>query len=343
MKGVNTMNYSRAFSAAFDDKDWISKILIAGLIGLIPVIGQIYILGWAIEIVRRVKAGRTDILPTTHFTYFLTLGLKMVVVSLIYSIPALLVSGIMSITVNTAGNTDSGFITVLFTGVGCVGGILGLIVNIAVYLLTTYGSIKLAETDQIKACLDFKDAFYCIKNNLSAFIIVALLAVVAGIIESAGIIICVGIIFTVPYGTSIVAHLYAQLWDNLKPYDTPAKPFRGSVKDNTVEDVIEEAPFTMVQDIENSIDTAAEEAKETAEETADTAEDILESLREEAAEKVEDAADKAEEIAEEAAETAKEAAEKAAEAVEEAKDNLSDIVSDVKDDDNTDSDLPKFE
>ena len=34
------MNYSRAFSYVFDDKNWLSKLLIAGLISLIPIIGQ---------------------------------------------------------------------------------------------------------------------------------------------------------------------------------------------------------------------------------------------------------------------------------------------------------------
>ena len=139
------MNYSRAFTYVFEDKNWLSKILIAGLISLIPIIGQLYLFGWAIEIIRRVKAGRTDILPTTHFTYFLTLGLKMFVVALIYSIPVIILSAIMQLFTSSAGNTDSGFFTVLFAGLGCVGGIIALAVNIAVALLGTYGMIKLAE------------------------------------------------------------------------------------------------------------------------------------------------------------------------------------------------------
>ena len=52
-KGNNTMNYSHAFSYVFEDKDWLSKILIAGLISLIPIVGQLYLFGWMIEIVRR--------------------------------------------------------------------------------------------------------------------------------------------------------------------------------------------------------------------------------------------------------------------------------------------------
>ena len=246
------MNYSRAFSYVFEDKNWLSKILIAGLISLIPIIGQIYLYGWMIEIIRRVKGGRTDILPTTHFSYFLTLGLKMFVVTLIYSIPVLIISGILQLLTSSAGNADESVFTIVFAGIGCIGGLLGLVLQIAVSLLTTYGLIKLAETDQIKACLDFNDAFQCIKNNIGTFIIVELLSIVAVLIQSAGLIICVGIIFTVPYGVAISGHLVGQLWDNLNTYSKPERSVRGSKTDH-VDDIIEEAPFTMVQDIEKKV------------------------------------------------------------------------------------------
>ena len=272
------MNYSRAFSYVFEDKNWLSKILIAGLIFLIPIVGQIYLMGWMIEIVRRVKAGRTDILPTTHFAYFLTLGLKMIVVTLIYSIPVIIISGILQLIAST-GNADDSVFTVFFMGVGCIGGLLSIVLQIAVVLLNTYGMIKLAETDQIKACLDFNDAFQCIKANIGTFIIVELLNIVAALIQSAGIIICIGFIFTVPYGIAISGHLTGQLWDNLKPYKKQDRPFRGSTADHSA-DIIEEAPFTMVQDIEKTAEEEAEEVKDTASETAEAVESILSSVEE---------------------------------------------------------------
>ena len=263
------MNYSRAFTYVFEDKDWLSKILIAGLISLIPIIGQFYLFGWMVEIVRRTKAGRTDILPTTHFTYFLTLGLKLFVVCLIYSIPVIILScilGAMNSTVETSdGNTA---ISIIYTGMGCFGSLLTFVVQAAVALLGTYGTIKLAETDQIKACLDFKDAFYTIKNNLAAFIIVELLMLVAGIIESAGLIICVvGVIFTAPYGVAISGNLAGQLWDNLKKDNDDWKSFRGSLNE---EDIIEEAPFTKVQEIEKEIPAETKNETETESETIES-------------------------------------------------------------------------
>lgn len=243
------MNYSRAFTYVFEDKNWLSKILIAGLISLIPIIGQFYILGWMIEIVRRVKANRTDILPTTHFSYFLTLGLKAFVVALIYSIPLIIITGIISLINTRTRSYDGNTFTIVVSSMGFFGSIISLVVHIATSLLNTYGIIKLAETDQIKSCLDFKDAYETIKNNLTLFIIVELLSLAAGIIGSAGTILCIiGVIFTLPYGTAITGHLAGQLWKNLGT----ANRYRGSAKTQS-DDVIEEAPFTRVQDIEKNV------------------------------------------------------------------------------------------
>ena len=246
------MNYSHAFSYVFEDKNWLSKILIAGLISLIPIVGQFYLLGWMIEIIRRVKAGRIDILPATHFSYFLTLGLKMFVVTLIYSIPLIIVTGVFSYTTRQ-NSYDGSTVTIVVTSMGFFGSLISLLVHIATAFLVSYGFIKLAETDQIKACLNFSDAFDTIKGNLSTFIIVELLSIVASIIASAGTILCfIGLIFTMPYGTAITGHLLGQLWNSIELSKSQNGSYKGSVNEKT-EDIIEEAPFTRVQDIEQHI------------------------------------------------------------------------------------------
>lgn len=319
------MNYSRAFSYVFEDKNWLSKILIAGLISLIPIIGQIYLFGWMVEIVRRTKAGRTDILPTTHFTYFLTLGLKVFVVCLIYSIPVIILSCILGLMNTSVESSDNSMITVIFTGVGCLGSILTFVVNVAVSLLGTYGIIKLAETDQIKACLDFNDAFNTIKDNIGTFIIVELLALVAGLIQSAGLILCfVGAILTVPYGVAIMGNLVGQLWDNLKVNPDSRKPRRGTVSEPS-EDIIEEAPFTMVDDIEKQVSNISEEPKNE-EIFIDTAEQVIEETEQPASEEVEAEAD-IEDIPE----------------TEDTDDEAPETESDSQEEEKSDTDIPSFE
>mgnify|MGYP000367712950 CR=1 FL=1 len=52
------MDIAKTFDFIKEDKDWIVKLLIAGLIFLIPVVGQIYAWGWMMEISKRTELGK---------------------------------------------------------------------------------------------------------------------------------------------------------------------------------------------------------------------------------------------------------------------------------------------
>ncbi len=44
------MDFAKAFSFVFDDPDWVQKIVIGGLVSLIPVIGWLLGLGYMVAI-----------------------------------------------------------------------------------------------------------------------------------------------------------------------------------------------------------------------------------------------------------------------------------------------------
>ena len=48
------MDFGSAFSFVFQDEDWIKKILLIAVISLIPIVGQIVALGFALEVMKRV-------------------------------------------------------------------------------------------------------------------------------------------------------------------------------------------------------------------------------------------------------------------------------------------------
>ena len=81
------MNFGRPFSFAFEDPDWLKKIALAALVTLIPVVGQFFIMGWGLEITRRVIKGEPTLLPDLDFGKNLGTGFKAWVISLVYSIP----------------------------------------------------------------------------------------------------------------------------------------------------------------------------------------------------------------------------------------------------------------
>jgi hypothetical protein len=54
------MNFGKAFTFVFDDPEWLRKVAINALIGLIPIVGQLYLLGWGLEVARRVAMRTHD-------------------------------------------------------------------------------------------------------------------------------------------------------------------------------------------------------------------------------------------------------------------------------------------
>ena len=57
------MDIGRSFSYILEDEDWWKKVLIGGLLTLIPIIGPFYGLGYLLEAIKNVISGREVPLP----------------------------------------------------------------------------------------------------------------------------------------------------------------------------------------------------------------------------------------------------------------------------------------
>jgi hypothetical protein len=57
------LDIGRAFAFPFDDGEWVKKILIGGLVTLIPVVGSFIVYGYMLEVTRRSFAGSDGELP----------------------------------------------------------------------------------------------------------------------------------------------------------------------------------------------------------------------------------------------------------------------------------------
>ena len=71
-----------AFAWPFRDPEWVNKILVMGLILLIPVAGGINGLGWMLAALERLRAG-DERLPPANFDY-LERGFRLFVVLFVY-------------------------------------------------------------------------------------------------------------------------------------------------------------------------------------------------------------------------------------------------------------------
>ncbi len=96
--------------------DWVSRVLVTGLIGLIPIVGAINLLGWTLEATDMVRGGWKE-LPSPGFRY-LERGAAPFIVSLVYGVVVLTIVGVLAlITVLLATRGDSRVTLAIVPGV----------------------------------------------------------------------------------------------------------------------------------------------------------------------------------------------------------------------------------
>ena len=182
------MDWGRAFQFQFQDKDWIKKILIGGVLFLVPIFGWLVIVGYAVQTAKNVKNGQETPLPEWDDwgDRFMT-GLLAFVTILIYAIPGIVVGLIPCI---------------------------GVFFNIAWSLFvipTAY--IQFLKHGDIGGALKVNEAVEFIKVNWLNILIVSLMNIVLVICAALGIIaLCVGVLFTMFWAQLGYANLIGQLW-----------------------------------------------------------------------------------------------------------------------------------
>lgn len=205
------MDFAQAFSFPFQDKEWIKKIVITALISFIPILGGIAVLGWSLEVARRVIRGEAPVLPDwSNFGGLLSLGLKGFVISLVLSVPLIVLYLPASL---LSAFADSEQMATLLSIVAICTGCLGLLYAIAFMFVLPAAYGQLAATDSLAEAFNVRKLVSLIRNAPAAYLIVILGLLVAGIIAPLGVIACViGVFFTLAYTMAIQGHLFGQAY-----------------------------------------------------------------------------------------------------------------------------------
>lgn len=217
------MDFGRAFSYVFDDTDWFKKIGLAALVSLIPIIGQIFLLGWGLNITKNVINNDPNPLPELDFGNQLGAGFKAFVVGLVLSIPVfiLMIPSTISSALLDGGSSDAGAAVAII--VSLCSGILTTIFSIALGFAAPAAYGRVAKTGLIGDGLNLKAIWSMIKTAPVAYLIVLAGSIVSGLVASLGIIACgIGVILTSAYAIAVNGHLWGQA-------------YREAVKDNVVE------------------------------------------------------------------------------------------------------------
>lgn len=211
------MDFGLAFSYVFKDPDWFKKIALVAVIALIPIIGQMVLIGWGLEISHRVIHRDPVPLPDVDFGRDLSMGFKAFVVSLVYSLPIIVVSipySIIMAAVSDGASSNGDFaiavLSLCFT-------LFAFLYGLALAMVFPASMGLLASEGTISAALNLKDVFALIKAAPVAYLLVLLAELIAGFISPLGAIACgIGVLLTAAYAQTIVAHFTGQAYNEAK-------------------------------------------------------------------------------------------------------------------------------
>ena len=223
------MDVNKAFRYVFEDKQWISKLLIGVLMSVLSFLflPALILQGYLVKIVRQVMGGTDNELPEwTDWGKLLADGFWVTVAQIIWTLPFMLVFIIGGVVTGGLGSLAEGGSDA--AAAGAMGGgflmlCLGLLFAVAFLFLTPALLIQYAIKDRFGAMFAFGEVFDIIRNR-TADILIAFLVTLVAVIAIAlvtgvlSIIPCLGWIAAAiiglamgPYITFITGHLYGQI------------------------------------------------------------------------------------------------------------------------------------
>ena len=203
------------------DPEWLSKVLVTGLILLIPIVGAINGIGWMLATLDRLRAGEERLAPA-NFSH-LARGVNVFVVQLGYGIGVALVAGVVYLPAVLLATTQGSSSSANAAAIG-----LSLFLSFVAFGLATLGSLGLyfatpafvLETDRrgIGGGFDLRAVWHRARLNLTNTLIAGLMLIAAGFIGSLGTVVCfVGVVFTAGYALAVQAWI-------LRCYEVGSQP-----------------------------------------------------------------------------------------------------------------------
>jgi hypothetical protein len=212
------MDLGKAFSFVFDDPDWVQKIVIGGILSLIPIIGWFLVMGYMIAVGRNVIRGNPQPLPDwADFGQFLVDGLYAFVISLVYALPILILMCIVlfpALALGGAFDSSSEELNAIGVLGICCFTLFSVIYGIVMgWLFYPAALARYADTGDVAAALRFGEVWAVSRANPVVFLMALLVSWVAGLLAQFGVILClVGVLFTYFYAQCVTGYAYGQAY-----------------------------------------------------------------------------------------------------------------------------------
>ena len=207
------MDYGKAFSFFFEDKDWLKKMLLGGVFNLLAlvIVGAIINMGYSIRVMRNVRDGLEEVLPDwENIGGFLSDGIAPWGITIIYSLPSLIPS--------LVANVLSTFSEVIKKDAGTAFSALSLccscfsFLGYAFLILAPAALVNYARTESFGAAFRFGELFRIIRKFPGPYVLTLLVSMALHILGGFGVIACcIGAMATYFWSTCASYHLYGQL------------------------------------------------------------------------------------------------------------------------------------
>ena len=206
------------FAWAFKDPQWPGKLLLQGLIAIIPIVGWVAMTGFLMLTYENMRAGRNELPPAG---FHLARGIDIFLVFLVYGI-LLEIPGSLLISLGSFFAASSGNSTTFNAGSPLFS--LGVLLSFAASLFLRFLEPALIVNTARRGFaggLDVQKVWRDSTRNVGNSIIAGLIIWVASVIGGFGFVCCIGFIFTIPYENVITAGAAAWFDKELEPA-TPA-------------------------------------------------------------------------------------------------------------------------
>jgi hypothetical protein len=208
------LDFSQALTFQFKDLRWLQKLALAALVSLIPVIGQIIVLGWSFRIARAVITQEEQQFPELDLVEDFVRGFKGWVINLVYALPAIVFAFPLTIGLGLVIAATDGRTAVVWTLLAlCLTGLLvayGLV--LALVLPAAYANF-IAQDEQLLAGLNLRQVFGLVRREPVAYFMVFLGGLLCAFITMFGLVGCViGVVATGAYALTVMGHLYGQAY-----------------------------------------------------------------------------------------------------------------------------------
>jgi len=209
------MDIGKAFSFVFEDERWVSKVLLGGVLLLIPIV-NFAVFGYMLKVAQNVAQGNPRPLPEwREFGDHFMRGLHWFAIQIVYQLPTIILYALFFCVIvaagGAAGSQRGG------NGVGAVG-VLGLCLVPLIFVLALAGAFlsyvaagRYVVTNRLSEAFKFSEVIAGARGNLGPWLILLLVIILAGLVGSLGAIACgVGVLFTSFYAQCVIGHALGQ-------------------------------------------------------------------------------------------------------------------------------------